>query len=313
MPVTIFSHPDCSAHNMGEDHPESPARIDAILDHLIASGVAQLVKQVTASPIEKDLLELAHTRYYIDSIYNSSPSSGTFELDPDTRMNPFSLDAALLSAGAAINAVDLVMSNLSSAPEDNQTSAFCMTRPPGHHAERDKAMGFCLFNNIAIAAIYAQQKYKLAKVAVVDFDVHHGNGTQEILADKKGFLFCSTFEHPLYPNSGTEAHPPHIINSPLAPNTNGAYFREVVKRDWLPALVKFKPDIIFISAGFDAHIEDSISNVQLTENDYLWVTQQIMQVAAQYSKGRVVSVLEGGYCLSALGRSVVAHIKGMLG
>jgi len=313
MPVTIISHPDCTAHDMGEGHPESPARMAAIQDQLISSGLEYVVKQVDASPIKKELLELAHTKDYIDSIFSNSPSSGTFELDPDTRMNPSSLSAALLSAGAAINAVDIVMSEIDTGSEQKNNSVFCATRPPGHHAERDKAMGFCFFNNIAIAAVYAKQKYNLAKVAVVDFDVHHGNGTQEILSDKNGFLFCSTFEHPLYPNSGTEDHPIHIINSPLPANTSGAEFREVIKRDWLPALNKFQPDIIFISAGFDAHIEDEISQVKLTESDYLWVTQQLNQIASQHSNGRIVSVLEGGYYLSSLARSVVAHVKGLIG
>jgi acetoin utilization deacetylase AcuC-like enzyme len=315
MTVTIISHPDCTAHNMGDDHPESPARMGAIQNQLKDSELENVVKQLDAKPIKRDLLELAHTKSYIDSIFKNSPSSGTFELDPDTRMNPFTLNAALLSAGAGINAVDLVMSEneASSTSEKKQSSAFCMTRPPGHHAERNKAMGFCFFNNVAIAAIYAKQQYNLSKVAVVDFDVHHGNGTQEILADKDGFLFCSTFEHPLYPNTGTEEHPPHIINSPLPANTNGSEFREVIKRDWLPALNEFKPDIIFISAGFDAHVEDAISHVKLTESDYLWVTEQIKKIADQHSNSRIVSVLEGGYSLSALGRSVVAHVKGLIG
>ena len=294
---------------MGEGHPESPARMGAILKRLNSSGLltnelnSELL-QFQATPISKKLLELAHDKSYIDFIYNNAPSSGFFELDPDTRMNTDSLSAALLSAGAAINAVDLIF-------EGKITSAFCATRPPGHHAERNKAMGFCFFNNVAIAAIYARQKYNLERVAILDFDVHHGNGTQEILQDKQGFLFCSTFEHPLYPNSGTESHPKHIINSPLSANTGSKEFRATIERDWLPALHQYKPQMIFVSAGFDAHIEDQISRIELDESDYRWISQQIKDIAEHYSSGRIVSTLEGGYSIDALGRSVVTFIKGL--
>lgn len=306
MSVAIISHPDCASHDMGEHHPESPARMSAIQDQLISSGMDFAVRQIDASPIDKQLLQLAHDKNYIDFIFANAPSTGTFELDPDTLMNPFSLNAALLSAGAAVDAVDLVMNN-------KMDSVFCATRPPGHHAERDKSMGFCIFNNIAIAALYAQQKYHLKRVAVVDFDVHHGNGTEEILSDKPGLLFCSTFQHPFYPFSGTGPTAEHIINSPLAATAGGAEFRQKVTADWLPALNKFKPEIVFISAGFDAHAEDDISQISLVESDYRWVTEQLVVIAKQYSQGRIVSILEGGYSLSALGRSVVAHINGLLG
>ena len=306
MPVAVISHPNCSAHSMGEFHPESPARMTAIQDQMISSGLDFAVRSIEATPIERSLLELAHEKEYIDYIFANAPTTGTFPLDPDTSMNPFSLNAALYAAGAAKDAVDLVMSQAVG-------SVFCATRPPGHHAERDKAMGFCIFNNIAIAALYAQQKYQLKKIAIVDFDVHHGNGTENIISDKKGFLFCSTFQHPFYPFSGTEPHPAHIINSPLPATASSAEFRQKVTEDWLPALNEFKPEMLFISAGFDAHVADDISQIELFDNDYRWVTEQLVSVAKEHAQGRIVSVLEGGYELGALGRSVVAHINGLIG
>jgi len=306
MPVAIISHHECADHDMGDFHPESPARISAVQDQLISSGLDFAVRQFDANLIERKLLELAHDKNYIDYIFNNSPSEGKFQLDPDTLMTPHTLNAALLSAGAAIDAVDLVM-------EGEIKSVFCATRPPGHHAERDKSMGFCIFNNIAVAALYAKQKYNLQRIAVVDFDVHHGNGTQEILSDKQGFLFCSTFQHPFYPFSGTETAPEHIINTPLAASASSTEFRQAITNDWIPALNEFKPEIVFISAGFDAHAEDDISQIRLYEQDYRWVTEQLVTIAETYSSERIVSIMEGGYSLGALGRSVVAHINGLLG
>jgi len=306
MPVAIISHPNCSDHSMGDYHPESPARMAAIQDQLISSGLDFAIRTIDANPIDRQLLELAHNKSYVDFIFANAPSVGTFQLDPDTLMNPFTLNAALLSAGAAVDGVDLVMAK-------KMRSVFCATRPPGHHAERDKAMGFCIFNNIAVAALYAKQKYDLQRIAVVDFDVHHGNGTENILSDKEGLLFCSIFQHPFYPFSGTQAAPSHIINSPIPATAGSVEFRQKVTEDWLPALNDFKPELIFISAGFDAHIEDDISQVRLLDNDYRWVTEQLVTVANQFAEGRIVSVLEGGYELGALGRSVVAHINGLMG
>lgn len=306
MPVAIMSHPDCACHDMGDFHPESPARMSAIQDQLIGSGLEFAVRQLDATPIKRSLIELVHDKAYVDYIFANAPTTGTFELDPDTLMTPDTLNAALLSAGAAVDAVDIVM-------EGKINAVFCATRPPGHHAERNKAMGFCLFNNVAIAAAYARQHYNLKRVAIVDFDVHHGNGTEDIVRDAEGYLFCSTFQHPFYPFSGTESLPPHIINSPLEATAGSAEFRQKVIEDWLPALNEFKPEMLFISAGFDAHAEDDISHIRLYENDYRWVTEQLVNVAQQHCGGRIVSVLEGGYSLGALGRSVVAHINGLLG
>ena len=193
------------------------------------------------------------------------------------------------------------------------SSAFCATRPPGHHALRNEAMGFCFFNHVAIAAAYAKQKYSLKRVAIVDFDVHHGNGTENILTDKQGYLFCSVFQHPLYPYSGTNSHPSHIINTPLAATSTPGDFRQVITDDWLPALEQFQPEMLLISAGFDAHAEDNISQIQLLEEDYLWITDELKKVADKHAKGRIVSVLEGGYALDALSRSVLAHLQGLIG
>ena len=306
MTVGLLSHHRCSGHNMGDYHPESPARLAAIQDQLIRSGLEYVVKQIDATPLDRQWLSLAHDENYIDHIFENAPEEGLFRLDDDTAMGSKSLEAALYSAGAAKDAVDLVMSNTLS-------SAFCITRPPGHHAERDKGMGFCIFNNIAIASEYAKKHYKLKRVAIVDFDVHHGNGTENIIKDKKGTLFCSSYQYPFYPFEMQESDRPPIINTPLDATTKGPEFREIIAEKWLPALRKFKPEMIFISAGFDAHREDERSQVSLTEQDYRRVTDEVKRIADQYSKGRIVSVLEGGYSLGALGRCAVAHINGLIG
>ena len=306
MTVGVISHHSCGLHNMGEFHPESPARLSAIQDQLISSGLDFAIRQFDAKPIAPELLSLAHDQAYIDYVFEHAPESGEFRLDPDTTMNPYTLPAALLSAGAVIQAVDLVMSK-------EITAMFCATRPPGHHAEKDKAMGFCFFNNIAIGATYALKQYPLKKIAILDFDVHHGNGTENIVAGNPNILFCSTFQHPFYPFSGTSKAPNNIINTPLPAGAASKEFQEAVKTHWLPALEDFKPELLMISAGFDAHAEDDMSQVNLVDSDYLWVTNELKLIADRFCDGRIVSTLEGGYALSALGRSVVAHINGLLG
>jgi len=306
MTVGVISHHQCLTHEMGEHHPEAPERMAAIQDQLIRSGLDYVLRQFNATPIDKELLYLAHDPDYIESIFSNAPSEGTYRVDDDTIMNPNTLNAALLSAGAAKDAVDLVMSQ-------EISSAFCATRPPGHHAEYNKGMGFCFFNNVAIAAAYAKEKYNLKRVAIVDFDVHHGNGTESIVKNKKGYLFCSTYQYPFYPFEIQESTKPPIINTPLDATAKSADFRQAILDTWLPALNKFKPQIIFISAGFDAHVEDDMSQVSLVDEDYRWVTDQVKDVADKYAQGRIVSVLEGGYSLNALGRSAVAHINGLIG
>jgi acetoin utilization deacetylase AcuC-like enzyme len=314
MSVGIIGHHKCNEHNMGDHHPESPARMAAIQDQLIRSGLDYVVRQYDAKPLDKKHLNLAHSQAHIDHLFNNAPKDGFFKLDDDTFMNAASLTAALYSAGAVVDAVDLVMNN-------ELSSAFCATRPPGHHAEYEKSMGFCLFNNIAIGAFYAKEKYQLERIAIVDFDVHHGNGTENIIKTQLNnnkitsgnILFCSTYQYPFYPFEMQESNLPPIINTPLAATTKSAEFKDAITKHWLPALEQFKPQIIFISAGFDAHIEDDMSQVSLTENDYRWVTEAIKNIADKYAHGRIVSTLEGGYRLSALGRSVVAHINGLIG
>lgn len=320
MPVGIIGHYKCGEHDMGEHHPENAKRLTAISDQLIRSGLDYVVRQFDSKPIDKSLLALAHTQKYIDFVFDNAPTEvngeagENFTVGEDAVMNSKTLTSILYSAGAAVDAVDLVM-------DGTLGSAFCATRPPGHHAEHDKGMGFCFFNNVAIAAAYAKQKYGLKRVAIVDFDVHHGNGTEDIIKnvfkaspkDDKGYLFCSSYQYPLYPFDIEESDTPPIINTPLAATTKGKEFREKLSAHWLPALHKFKPELIIISAGFDAHIEDDMSQVSLTEADYRWITDELKVIANEYSGGKIVSVLEGGYAPSALGRSVVAHINGLIG
>ena len=317
MTVGIIGHYRCGEHDMGEHHPENGKRLTAISDQLIRSGLDYVVRQFDATPIDKSLISLAHTQEYIDFVFKNAPTEDdeNFCVGDDAVMNSKTLTSISLSAGAVIDGVDLVMDNTLS-------SAFCATRPPGHHAENNKGMGFCFFNNVAIAAAYAKQKYQLKRIAIVDFDVHHGNGTEDIVKNffpkndpnsKGNYLFCSSYQYPFYPYDIQESDTPPIINTPLAATTKGEDFRKAISEHWIPALREFKPEIIFISAGFDAHIEDDMSQVSLTEADYRWVTDELKVIADDYSQGRIVSVLEGGYNLSALGRSVVAHINGLIG
>jgi acetoin utilization deacetylase AcuC-like enzyme len=310
MTIGIIGHYKCGDHNMGDHHPENAKRLTAISDQLIRSGLDYVVRQFDAKPIDKKWLSLAHDETYIKHIFDNAPTTGTFQLDDDTAMMPSTLPAALLSAGAAIDAVDLVM-------DGTLKAAFCATRPPGHHAEHDKGMGFCFFNNVAIAAEYAKQTYQLKRIAILDFDVHHGNGTEDIILNKlehpSDYLFCSTYQYPFYPFEVNESNTPPIINTPLVATTKSAEFKQAITDNWLPALHAFKPDIIFISAGFDAHSEDEMSQISLMDSDYRWVTDEIKKIADQYCDGKIVSVLEGGYAHGALGRSVVAHINGLIG
>lgn len=316
MPVGIIGHYRCAEHDMGEHHPENGKRLTAISDQLIRSGLDYVVRQFDSKPIDKSLLNLAHTQEHIDFVYDNAPKEGdeNFKVGEDTVMNAKTLTSIEYSAGAAIDAVDLVMDGTLGA-------AFCATRPPGHHAEHNKGMGFCFFNNVAVAAAYAKQKYGLKRVAIVDFDVHHGNGTEDIVRnffkaseeDDKGYLFCSSYQYPFYPFEINESDTPPVINTPLAATDKGEQFREKLSAHWLPALHRFKPELILISAGFDAHIEDDMSQVSLTEADYRWVTDELKIIANEYAEGRIVSLLEGGYAPSALGRSVVAHINGLIG
>lgn len=306
MPIAFISHPDCALHEMGLGHPEQPARLGAITDRLIASGLEFSLHHYEAPMAEKRHLLRVHSQDYVDYVFQRAPTEGYAWLDPDTRMNSHSLRAALRSAGAVVLAVDLVETG-------RVREAFCSVRPPGHHATRNQAMGFCIFNNVAIGVAHAMEEYELERVAVVDFDVHHGNGTEDIFRNDPRVLFCSSFQHPFYPFSGADTRSDHIINIPLPAGADGSAFRAEAERNWLPALTRFEPQLILISAGFDAHAEDDMSHLWFREADYAWITSRLKQIADRFAAGRMVSVLEGGYALSALGRSVTVHIDAMLG
>ena len=307
MTSTAFiTHRDCWLHNMGEHHPESPERLAAINDRLIAAGLDMYLSFHDAPLATVEQLSRAHPREHVEEILASVPESGIRHLDPDTAMSPGTMKAALRSAGAGVLATDLVLSG-------EVENAFCAIRPPGHHAEAAKAMGFCFFNNVAVAARHALEEHGLKRIAVVDFDVHHGNGTEDIFKDDPRVLMVSIFQHPFYPYCGTENPPAHMCNVPLPAGTRGDAFRQVFGDIVVPALRSHNPQMIFISAGFDAHYEDDLGGMRLFEKDYAWVTEQIMKVAAESAERRVVSVLEGGYVLSSLARSVTAHLKVLAG
>nr|WP_211233981.1 histone deacetylase family protein [Chitinilyticum litopenaei] len=293
-------------HDMGKGHPECPARLAAIQDRLIAAGLWDYLLHVDASPASREQIERVHAAAYLDELATRSPAVGTVQLDPDTAINAYTLRAAYHAAGAGIKAVDLVM-------QGKAQNAFCAIRPPGHHAERAQSMGFCFFNNISIAAHHALACHGLERVAIVDFDVHHGNGTEDICAGDARILMVSIFQHPFYPYSGDVPKGSNMVNVPLPRASTGQQFREVVTERWLPALEAFAPQFIFISAGFDAHLEDDMGSLGLVEADYAWVTRQLMQLAARHASHRIVSMLEGGYDLSALGRSVAEHVRVMTG
>jgi len=305
MTTTAFiTHRDCWQHDMGAHHPECPDRLGAINDRLIASGLDLYLQFHDAPLAETEQLLRVHPAEYIEMLKASSPAQGIFHLDPDTAMSPGTLQAALRSAGAGCLATDLVM-------RGEVKNAFCAIRPPGHHAEHNKAMGFCFFNNVAVAARHALEAWKLQRVAVIDFDVHHGNGTEDIFAGDSRVLMVGSFQHPFYPYSGTDNPAANMCNVPLPAGTRGDDFRQVVYDIWLPRLRAFKPEMLFISAGFDAHYEDDMGSLGLVESDYAWVTEQLKEVAAEAAQGRIVSLLEGGYALSALARSVAVHIKSL--
>ena len=306
-----FTHTDCWKHEMGPGHPECPERLDAIERQLLVSGLADLLDRREAPLAPIGDIELAHDRMLVaairglsdqlaDDIVAGGPSH--VQIDPDTSLNVHTWQAALRAAGAAIAATDSVIAG-------EMANAFCAVRPPGHHAERAKAMGFCFFSNIAIAAKYALERHGLKRVAIVDFDVHHGNGTADIIQGDERILMVSFFQHPLFPFSGADSEAPNMVNLPVPAHTRGMDVRELIDLMWMPRLEEFRPEMIFISAGFDAHRDDDLGQMNLTEQDFAWITARIKQVADRHAKGRIVSALEGGYHLGALGRSVEAHIR----
>jgi len=306
MTLALISHPDCLKHDMGAHHPEAPARLKAIKDQLVALGLDMLLCHYDAPLASLKQLLRVHDQNYVDHIFSLSPEQDLIWIDGDTAMNPFTLDAAQRAAGAVVMAVDMVLS-------DEVTTAFCNVRPPGHHAERHQAMGFCIFNNIAVGAAHALEKHGLERIAIVDFDVHHGNGTEDIFKDDPRVLFCSSFQHPFYPNMGANTISEHMIKLPLPAGTDSLAFRSAIKEKWLGAIERFQPELIMVSAGFDAHAEDDMANFNLEEADYRWITVKLKEIAERHCHGRIVSTLEGGYNLSALGRSVAAHIDALIG
>jgi acetoin utilization deacetylase AcuC-like enzyme len=306
MATAFVTHPDCLKHEMGAWHPECPERLTAIEDQLIASGLGQHLARYEAPLATDEQLARVHPLEYVRAIRDAAPESGTVHLDPDTAMNPYTLRASLRAAGAAVLATDLVM-------RGEADSAFCSVRPPGHHACRARPMGFCIFNNVAVAARHARHVHGVERVAIIDFDVHHGNGTEEIFQNDPHVLMASTFQHPFYPYSGTEDPAPNMVNVPLPAGAGTRQFREAVVESWIPALDGFKPQLVLFSAGFDAHTEDDMAMLRFSDADYAWVTAQLKAVADRHAGGRMVSTLEGGYALSALGRSVVQHLRVMSG
>jgi acetoin utilization deacetylase AcuC-like enzyme len=292
---------------MGAHHPECPERLHAIQDRLVAAGLEFLLRHFDAPYVHYDQLVRVHDSAYIRRLESAAPDhEGIRWLDGDTAITHHSLPAAFRAAGAAVLAVDLVL-------QQEVRAAFCAVRPPGHHATRNRAMGFCFFNNVAIAAAHALEHHGLERVAIVDFDVHHGNGTEDIFAGDRRVLFCSSFEHPFYPFSGADSTAANVVNLPLPAGTDGTQFRRAVEQSWLPRLDAFAPQMILISAGFDGHAEDQMAHFRLREPDYAWITRELSRLAERHGDGRIVSCLEGGYDLSALGRSVSTHIDELIG
>lgn len=306
MTTALISHRDCVRHEISPGHPECPQRIDAITDQLMKQDVFDYLTHIDAPKATREQLVLAHSEAYVEMIHAKSPGTGSVQLDPDTAMNPFTLDASLRAAGSGVLAVDQVV-------QGKADNVFCLTRPPGHHAERIQAMGFCFFGNIAIAARHAVKQHGLERVAIVDFDVHHGNGTEDIVDGDASILFCSSFQHPFYPGGYRDNVADQRVNTPLQSGCNSADFRGAITDTWFPALESFKPQMLFISAGFDAHVEDPLASLSLQDADFVWITKKLMDLADRHCDGRIVSMLEGGYALPALSRSATAHIRGLMG
>jgi acetoin utilization deacetylase AcuC-like enzyme len=304
MTTLYITHDDFRLHEMGPGHPECPGRLVAISDELEGSGLLADLRTLQAPLAEAADLERVHDPRYVESIFRGAPAAGYRQLDPDTAMNPHSLDAARRAAGAGILAVDELLAG-------RARNAFCAVRPCGHHATPARSMGFCIFNNVAVAAAHALGKGGLSRVAVIDFDVHHGNGTEDIFSAPQWqgrVLMAGFFQHPFYPYRGTDQPAPNMLNVPLAAGSGGAVVRRAVGDTWLPALERFRPELILISAGFDAHAEDLLGGMALVEADYAWMTHELQNVADRHADGRIVSMLEGGYSLPALARSVRAHV-----
>jgi len=302
----LFSHPACIEHDPGDFHPESPARLRAVLAALEAEEFA-LLERRPAPRAEIEDVARVHPRDFVEALLAAVPATGHVGVDPDTILSPASGEAALRAAGAVVAAVDAVVKR-------EAENAFCAVRPPGHHAEPERAMGFCLFNSIAVGAARAREVHGLERVAVVDFDVHHGNGTQAMFERDPTLLYASTHQYPLYPGTGAvgERGVGNIVNVPLRPGSGSAEFRRAFETTILPALDEFRPALVMISAGFDAHRRDPLAQLMLVEDDYRWATEQLLACAGRHAEGRLVSALEGGYDLSALAASAAAHVRALM-
>lgn len=305
MSVAYISHPACRLHQMGAGHPERPARLAAIDDELHARGLYDFLVHHEALRATVEQLARVHPREFIEYLAAKVPAEGLVPVDPDTALCPDSFEAALRAAGANVLAVDLVM-------QGKVRRAFCNVRPPGHHAERTSAMGFCLFNNVAVGAAHALEAHGLDRIAILDFDVHFGNGTEDIFRHDGRVLLCSTFQYPLYPNLNPGSVPGRIVNCALPPGSGSDPFRAAVSQHWLPALEAFEPQLVFVSAGFDGHASDGLAELRLGTADYAWITEAVCCIAAGSARGRIVSTLEGGYSLPALAASAAAHVDALM-
>ena len=303
MKTALLHHPVCIKHEARSGHPERPERLIVLEQQLHASPVMDRITEIEAPMASLQQIERVHTQAYISMIESTAPAPGEplVQLDPDTAMNEYSLEATKRGAGAACEAARMVHNG-------EALHAFCAVRPCGHHATRDRAMGFCIYNGIAVGAACALEELGLDRVAILDFDVHHGNGTEDIFEDEPRVLFCSSFQHPYYPYSSPISDRANIIKSPLAAGSGGAEFRLVVTEDWMPALESFQPQMIFISAGFDAHKDDPLAQLCFSQDDYVWFTEQIVEFSNRVCPGQIVSYLEGGYDLSATASSAIAHL-----
>jgi len=302
MSTAFISHEDCHAHDTSEEHPESSRRLSAIDDRLIFSRLSDFLRSFDARSVTRDQLLRVHTAEHLENVQAMIPEQGYAFLDQDTVISPGSLKAAERAAGAVVMAVDLLM-------ENKVKNAFCSVRPPGHHAESNQAMGFCLYNNIAVGVAHALDVHGLKRVAIVDFDVHQGNGTEDIFINEERVAYCSIFQHPFYPFTTPPKNNERIVSVPLDASSGSAEFRAAVTDLWIPALDRFQPEMIFISAGFDAHRDDDMSNVSLSDADFRWVAEQLVAVADKHASGRIISALEGGYELNSLARCVEMHLR----
>lgn len=306
MTTAFLSHPVFQRHEVPAGHPECPQRLAAITDELIAAGVYDLLRVYDAPEATREALCRAHLSSHVAALEHIEAGDALVAIDADTYVGPHSLPAARRAAGAAVEATDLVLSGA-------VRNAFCCVRPPGHHATRDAAMGFCLFNNVVVGAEHALEHHGLQRVAILDFDVHHGNGTEQIVAGDERILYLSSFQHPFYPYGDSAPAGPNVVKSPLRAGCGGQHLRKAIEERWAPALERFSPEMIFVSAGFDGHVEDSMSDIRLVDDDYRWISDWIVAVADHEANGRVVSCLEGGYALHALARCTALHIRALAG